>query len=89
MNVGSSNGAHRSSDVGTPVHCRVDSGLALSQWETLLHCNGGSDWLGALLESIVTYGWHQVILSNRFFYFCNLMYQKVHFEKTAVKAKKR
>ena len=31
--------------------CRADSRFAPSQWETALHCNDASHWLGASLES--------------------------------------
>ena len=45
----------------------VDSGLAPSQWETALHCNDVSHWLGASLESALIM--HHYI-SKRFFLLC-------------------
>ena len=33
--------------------CRADSRFAPSQWETSLHCNDVSHWLGASLESVL------------------------------------
>ena len=33
------------------IVCRADSRFASSQWETALHCNDASHWLGASVES--------------------------------------
>ena len=36
------------------ITTRADSRFAPSQWETVLHCNDVSHWLGASLESALT-----------------------------------
>ena len=46
------------------LHCRIShrdqSSYAPSQWETSLHCNDGSHWLGAYLDRSLEGGWQLV-----------------------------
>ena len=42
----------------TLVQFSSDSRFSLSQWETALHCNDVSHWLGASLKSALQLHWH-------------------------------
>ena len=53
----------------TSIYCRDQSRCAASQWETLLHCNDVSHWLGAYLD------WSLILFMFCFCYYwaiCNI-----------------
>ena len=57
-------------DISAPrwIYVRVDSRFAHSQWETVLHCNDVSQWLGANLESALWYVFRDCEIWSAYFW---------------------